>query len=74
MQQTDTRFPIFVFSGSVKDSHATGGGVPRSMRYGWVQGRVGLEFPATQFENKPESTCQPKWQLAANDNSPKVAC
>ena len=44
MQRTDARFPIFVFNGSVKDSRATGGGVPRSMRYGWVQGGVGLEF------------------------------
>jgi len=45
MQQTDARFPVFVFNGLVKDSRATGGGVPRSMRYGWVQGAVRLEFP-----------------------------
>lgn len=43
--RTDARFPIFVFNGSLKDSRATGGGVPRSMRYGWVQGGVGLENP-----------------------------
>ena len=33
--------PHFRFNDSMENSHATGGGVHRSMRYGWVQGRVG---------------------------------
>jgi hypothetical protein len=37
--------PHFRFNGSTEDSRATGGGVHRSMRYGWVQDGVVLEFP-----------------------------
>ncbi len=45
MSQTIARFPHFRFNGSMENSRATGGGVPRSMRYGWVRGGVVLEFP-----------------------------
>ncbi len=45
MLLTNARFPIFVSTAQCKKSRATEGGVHRSMRYGWVQGGVVLEFP-----------------------------
>ena len=62
--KTDARFPIFISTAHERfPRDGRRGSQKHALWLGLGRGCI-RNSPATQSENNPESTCQPKWQLA----------
>ena len=67
MSQTNARFPVFISTAHERfPRDGRRGSQKHALWLGLGRGCI-RNSPATQSENNPESTCQPKWQLAATD-------
>ena len=64
MSQTNARFPVFISTAHERfPRDGRRGSQKHALWLGLGRGCI-RNSPATQSENNPESTCQPKWQLA----------
>ena len=72
MSQTNARFPVFISTAHERfPRDGRRGSQKHALWLGLGRGCI-RNSPATQSENNPESTCQPKWQLAVGGSKREI--